>query len=108
MDVMMISDNYAVAPQISVEDVASFAAADFTTIICNRPDHEEPNQPDAATIKAACDAAGIAFHHIPVTSMPIPAADIAEHRRAYDESAGLVLAYCRSGQRSTIIFEASV
>lgn len=107
MDVMMISDNYAVAPQISVEDVASFAAADFTTIICNRPDREEPNQPTAADIQAACEAAGIAFHHIPVTAMPVPSADIAEHRRVYDESEGLVLGYCRSGQRSTIIFEAS-
>ncbi|MCH9695423.1 MAG: TIGR01244 family phosphatase [Gammaproteobacteria bacterium] len=107
MDVMMISDNYAVAPQISAEDVASFAAADFTTIICNRPDCEEPNQPLAADIKTACDAAGISFHHIPVSVMPIPPEDVAAHRQAFDASEGLVLAYCRSGQRSTIIFEAS-
>jgi len=104
---MMISDNYAVAPQISVEDVALLAKERFTTIICNRPDHEEPDQPTAAAIKAACDSAGISFHHVPVAAMPIPADDIAAHRHAFNASDGLVLGYCRSGQRSTIIFEAS-
>jgi len=107
MNVKMISDKYAVAAQISMDDVASFASAEFTTIICNRPDREEPNQPMAADIRAACDAAGIAFHHIPVAAMPFSAADVAAHRRAYEESEGLVLAYCRSGHRSTVIFQAS-
>jgi len=107
MNIKQISNEYAVASQISADDVAELAQAGFVNIICNRPDGEEPGQPSVADIAAACATAGIGFHHIPVTGMPIPAADIAEQRRIVDESSGPVLAYCRSGQRSVVIFEAS-
>jgi sulfide:quinone oxidoreductase len=49
---------------------------------------------------------GLGFHHIPVRGMPIPADDVAQHRRIINESTGPVLAYCRSGQRSVAIFQA--
>lgn len=107
VNIEQISSDYAVAPQVSAADVAELASAGYVTIICNRPDGEEPGQPPAADIAAACAAAGIGFHHIPVTGMPIPAEVIAEQRRIIHGSSGPVLAYCRSGQRSVAIFEAS-
>lgn len=105
MNMRQISKNYTVGPQISADDVAGLASEGFVHIICNRPDGEEPGQPPAADIAAACASAGIGFHYIPVVSMPVPAEDIAEQRRIVDESSGPVLAYCRSGQRSVVIFE---
>ena len=107
MNISQITDDYAVAPQILPDDVAALAAKGFVTIICNRPDGEEPGQPSAVEIAAACDAAGIAFHHIPVSGMPIAIEFIQEQRRLITDSAGLVLGYCRSGQRSQIIWQAS-
>jgi len=107
MNISQITDDYAVAPQILPDDVTVLAAEGFVTIICNRPDGEEPGQPSAAEIEAACEAAGLAFHHIPVSVMPIAIEFIQEQRRLIIESDGKVLGYCRSGQRSHIIWSAS-
>jgi uncharacterized protein (TIGR01244 family) len=107
MTITRITATYAVAAQILADDVATIAAEGFVAIICNRPDGEEPGQPTAAEIAAACDAAGLAFHHIPVSGMPIAIEFIEEQRRLITDSDGPVLGYCRSGQRSQIIWSAS-
>ncbi len=104
MNISKITHEYAVAPQVLPEEIAEIAAAGYVAIICNRPDNEEPGQPSAAEIASACQSAGISFHHIPVTMMPIPVADVAELRRIIDDSKGPVLGYCRSGQRSAAIW----
>jgi uncharacterized protein (TIGR01244 family) len=107
LTITSISENYAVTAQILADDVAAIATEGFVAVICNRPDGEEPGQPTAAEISAACAAAGIAFHHIPVSGMPIAIECIQEQRRLINDSAGPVLGYCRSGQRSQIIWQAS-
>lgn len=103
-----LADNYAVAEQIQATDIAEIAAQGFATVICNRPDNEEPGQPSAAEVAAACEAADISFHHIPVAVMPIAEEVAQAHRAAIDASDGPVLAYCRSGQRSMLIWQAGL
>ena len=107
MNISQVSNDYAVAPQILPDEVSAIAEQGFVTVICNRPDGEESGQPTVAEIAAACDAAGIAFHHVSVSGMPIPEDTVAEHRRCIDQSDGPVLGYCRSGQRSLLIWQAS-
>tara|TARA_B110000483_G_scaffold69326_1_gene86562 strand:+ start:68 stop:394 length:327 start_codon:yes stop_codon:yes gene_type:complete len=107
MNISRIADNYAVAPQIFPHDLVEIAAAGFRAVICNRPDHEELDQPTVDVISAECVKVGISFHHIPVSSMPIAHEAIQEQLRIIDECDGPVLAYCRSGQRSAIIWQAS-
>jgi uncharacterized protein (TIGR01244 family) len=107
MNISRISDNYAVTPQILPLEVAAIAEQGFVAVICNRPDGEDPGQPTSAAIAAECAKAGLAFHHIPVSGMPIPESAILEQRRLIDESGGMVLGYCRSGQRSLVIWQAS-
>lgn len=107
MNISIITDDYAVVAQILPNDVVKIAADGFHAVICNRPDNEEPGQPTAGEIAAECEKAGIAFHHIPVSGMPIAVDSVAEQRRIIDASGGPVLAYCRSGQRSLIIWQAS-
>lgn len=102
-----IAGDYFVAPQISPDDVAAIASAGFVAIICNRPDGEDPGQPTATEIAARCKEAGLDFHHIPVSGMPLSATAVQEHRRIVEDSDGPVLGYCRSGQRSELIFAAS-
>ena len=94
-----VTDDLSVAPQISVADVADAAAQGFRTIICNRPDGEEPDQPAVAEIAAAANAAGLDFVNIPVRGAPGPA-EVEAMRQAVDAAEGAVLAYCRSGTRS--------
>lgn len=107
MNISRITDNYAVSPQISADEVAYCAELGFVAIICNRPDGEEPGQPTAAEISRECIKAGLAFHHVPVSGMPISEQAVREHHQVIAASAGPVLGYCRSGQRSLIIWQAS-
>ena len=98
-DFRRVTDDFTTAPQITVADVAAAAGLGFATIICNRPDGEDPGQPSAAEIAAAAAAAGIAYVHIPFSGPPGPA-QVEAMRAAVDTSDGPVLAYCRSGTRS--------
>ena len=98
-DFRHVTDEFSVAPQISVADVVEAKAQGFTAIVCNRPDGEDPGQPSAAEIAAAAQAAGLTYTHIPVRGAPGPA-EVEAMRQAVDAADGPVLAYCRSGTRS--------
>jgi uncharacterized protein (TIGR01244 family) len=105
MEYQTIDPSYAVSRQITVDQVADIKAAGFKSVICNRPDGEDPGQPTVAEIKAAVEAAGLKFRHVPVNSgQPITAADAERMHKALEEVEGPVFAYCRSGTRSRNIY----
>lgn len=101
MDIRRITDDYSVAGQIQPEEVAAIAAAGFKTLICNRPDNEDPGQPSADRVEAAARAAGLEFRHIPVVSGQITQDNVGNQAQALEETPSPVLAYCRSGARCT-------
>lgn len=90
----------SVSPQIDPADVVALAASGFRSIVCNRPDGEEPGQPTAASVAAAAEVHGLRFVHIPVMSGGIDEGDVAKMARALADLPAPVLAYCRSGARS--------
>lgn len=107
MEYRPINDDYAVSGQITPEDVALIKAAGFRSIICNRPDDEQPGQPSAQEIAVAAAAADLIFKHIPFTSGQMTEQDVAKMVEALDEIPGPVFAFCRSGARSTNIYMAA-
>lgn len=107
MAITPVSDHFCVSPQIAPADIAALAQAGFRSIICNRPDHEGPDQPAFATIEAAARAAGLQARHIPVVPGQITEAHGQAMRTALAELPGPVLAYCRSGARSTSLWQAA-
>jgi len=100
MEIRSVDDHFAVAPQMQPEDLAGLAAAGFVAVICNRPDGEEPGQPPLDDMRSAAQAAGLAFHHIPVAGGLFPPAAIAAFAAVRRGTPGKVLAYCRTGTRS--------
>lgn len=90
----------SVNPQISLDDVALAAQNGFATIICNRPDGEDAGQLSADAVAQACAAHGLHFVHIPIAGSASHD-QIEAMRLALVGSNGSVLAYCRSGTRST-------
>lgn len=50
--------------QITPDQVPMIAESGFKTIINNRPDGEEPNQPTSAEIEAAAKKAGLAYKEV--------------------------------------------
>ena len=107
MTLYRLSEHCAVAGQIQPADVAALAAEGFATIICNRPDGEDFGQPAAADVEQECAAHGIAFHHIPVSHGGLSMETVERFRDVVGSSPGPVLAYCRSGQRSSVLWQAS-
>ena len=87
--------------QLTVGDVSQAAAAGIRLIVNNRPDGEEPGQPSSAEIEAAARAAGLDYRHIPVDG-GFPPETVAAMAEALDR--GPVLAFCRSGTRSTFLW----
>ena len=100
MAITDITPDYSVSPQITPEDVPALAAMGFRTIMCNRPDGEDPGQPPAAEVRAAAERHGLAFAMVPVVSGRLGMDDVAAFGAAMAGLPGPVLAYCRSGTRS--------
>ena len=87
--------------QLTVDDIDEAAASGIRLIVNNRPDGEEPGQPSSAQIEAAARAAGLDYRHIPVAGGFAPG-QVEAMAEALEE--GPVLAFCRSGTRSTYLW----
>lgn len=106
MDIRQINEDYSVSGQISPDEVAIIKAAGFKSVICNRPDNEQPGQPSHETIQSVVEAAGLTFRYNPVISGQMTAENVVDQAAALDELPGPVFAYCRSGTRSSNLFAA--
>ena len=104
MNLRQINAEYSVSPQISVEDVDQLSALGFKSIVCHRPDDEDPGQPDFDLIAARARELGIEVAHIPVVGQPTAEA-VQAMNDALDELPKPMLGYCRSGNRSTIVYQ---
>ena len=96
------SETFATIGQLMPEDLASVAAMGFQSVINNRPDGEGgPDQPTSQAMAQAAQAAGLAYHYLPVISGQITPDQVAEFAALVKAAPGPVLAFCRSGARST-------
>lgn len=105
MDVFRKLDDLTfVAPQITVADVDEARAQGIAIIVNNRPDGEAPDQPQGAAIEAAARAAGLDYVAIPVTHAGFSQPQVDAMIAAMERVDGPLLAYCRSGTRSTLLW----
>jgi uncharacterized protein (TIGR01244 family) len=103
MQIRELANGFAVTGQISADDVSQIAELGFKTLISNRPDNEMGAVPHDA-IKTAAEAAGMAFHYIPVVSGHITRDNVMDMAEALKGADQPVLAYCRSGGRCTNLY----
>ena len=99
-----LDETMLVSPQIGPADIAAAADQGVTLIVNNRPEGEEPGQPEGAAIDAAARAAGLAYVAIPVDHAGLSLEQIAAMGTALAGAGGRTLAYCRSGTRSTYLW----
>lgn len=104
MNIKKIHSQLSVSEQIVAADVQAIAQQGFKSIICNRPDGEVPNQPSAAEIEAQALAAGLVFRHQPVETGKVSPEQGMAFGQLLQELPQPVLAYCRSGTRSTTLW----
>jgi uncharacterized protein (TIGR01244 family) len=100
--IRQLDDRTLVSGQIAPEEVAGLADHGVTMLVNNRPDGEEPTQPQASDIEAAAAQAGIAYRFVPIIR-GIGPADVDSMQEALRGAGeGKLLAFCRSGTRSAL------
>lgn len=104
MDIKTLDEKVSVSAQIALADIEELARRGFRTLICNRPDGEDPGQPTFEEMVAAAGAAGMNAVFQPVTSATLDADAAARFAEAVAASDGPVFAYCRSGTRCTMLW----
>lgn len=105
MDIRQISEEYSVSGQIGVSDLDEIKAMGFKSIVCHRPDFEEPGQPTFDEIKARAEELGLTTAHIPVGPLGVTEDTISGMMDALDDFERPMLGYCRSGARSTAAYQ---
>jgi uncharacterized protein (TIGR01244 family) len=106
----MTAELIALAPGLSVAgrldraDIDALARAGVRTIVNNRPDGEDPGQLPAAEAKQLAEGHGIAYHHIPITAATLTRADVDAFAATLRDAAEPVVAHCRSGTRSALLW----
>lgn len=102
-----ITPFFSVAPQIQVEDLATIAAAGFQTLVNNRPDGEGEGQPSSEAMARAAAEHGLRYHYLPVQSGNIRDENVTDFAELLSTARGPVLAFCRTGTRSTSLWALS-
>jgi sulfide:quinone oxidoreductase len=101
---------FPLGPQLSVAgrldraDIDALAGEGVRTIINNRPDGEDPGQLPAAEARRFAEAHGIAYHHIPITAATLSRADVDAFAAALRDAPAPIVAHCRSGTRSALLW----
>lgn len=99
-----ITETVYASPQIGIEAIAEAKALGIVRIINNRPEGESDDQTPGGEIEAAARAAGMDYVAIPVTHAGFSEAQVDAMSEALAGAGGPVLAYCRSGTRSTLLW----
>ena len=109
LPIRAIANTVCVAPQLTPDAMAEVARLGFKSVINNRPDFEHgPDQPANAAVEAAALAAGLQYLHLPVDGGWQSPEEIAAFAVLLKELPAPVLAFCRSGARSTRLYQQAV
>ena len=104
METKFLTPVLSVSAQIAVADLADLAQAGFKSIICNRPDGESADQTGFKEIAKAAEALGLQTRYLPAETGKVTDEQGAAFGKLMDELPKPVLAYCRSGMRSTTMW----
>jgi uncharacterized protein (TIGR01244 family) len=104
MDIRQLTPDYAVSPQIAVQDLQAVKDAGFVMVIDNRPDGEIPPELHTPVMQQAAEALGLIFVANPVIGGALTMANVTAQAQAMATATGPVFAYCASGNRCSIVW----
>ena len=100
---------FGTAGQLTPHDLTEIAAQGYKSVINNRPDYEEgPEQAPHANIQAEALKLGLNYAFLPVISGAITLEQAQEMARLLQILPTPILAFCRSGARSTNLYHMAV
>ena len=107
MDIKALTTNISISPQVLVNEMEAVAQAGFKAIICNRPDGEGPDQPSFKEIEAAAEHYGLQARYLPAETGKVSDQDGRTFGQLLHSLPSPILAYCRTGMRSTTMWALS-
>jgi sulfide:quinone oxidoreductase len=99
--------DFATSPQVKIEEMKEVVSLGFKTLINNRPDGEAADQPTHEQIKEAAGVFGLHYIFLPVVSSQVGSA-AAEFGKLLAAAPKPALAFCRSGTRSTMLYQTAM
>lgn len=108
LNLMSLDDRVAVSGQLTPEDMKDVAAARYVAVVNNRPDGEAMfGQPRTADLKRAAEGAGLVFLDLPFSGPRATPDQVRALAALLAEGDGRVLAFCKSGMRSALLWGAA-
>jgi uncharacterized protein (TIGR01244 family) len=108
LPIRQIADDVCVAPQLDPDAMAEAARLGFKSVVNNRPDFEHgPDQPTSAADGSGRARSRLEYRHLPVDGGYQSPEQIAAFAQLLKELPRPLLAFCRSGARSTRLFTAA-
>lgn len=106
--VIYITPMFAVTAALAPEDFAAVAKLGFAGVISNRPDGEEADQMPGRVEAAHAWRHGLKFAHVPAAKLDLFTDGVVEGMAdAIGRIDGPILAHCKSGVRSAIVWAAA-
>lgn len=100
MKLQQLSEHIYIADQMNTTDINTIKNLGIKSIINNRPDNEEENQPLSKDIAAHAEKSDIKYYYLPIT----PGDYSSELRDKFSEllntAKSPIVVFCRTGNRS--------
>ena len=105
MNLEIIDQTLAVSPQLQPADIKAIFDLGYKSIICNRPDQEEAQQPDFDSIEKQAAQFQMECVYLPV----VPGDIRQEHGQLFADAMQTLtlpaVAYCRTGKRAVSLWQ---
>lgn len=105
MDIKQLSPAFSATAQLNPAQMLDCKQRGFAVILNNRPDGEVPNQPSSSELAEAAKSSGLGYAYLPIEPGKMTDCDARELGDIVAAADGPVLAFCRSGARSTQLWQ---
>lgn len=99
-----LTNKVSVTGQMSSEKFNQLMQQGFKSVVVNRPDEEDGNKVKVSELREMAERQHVSVIYQPVTSGKITQTDIQEFAKYYNELPKPILMVCRSGTRSSTLF----
>lgn len=104
-DSIVLNNNVSAAGQMTAEKFNSLLKQQgFKSVIVNRPDQELGNTVTVNELRSIAEKSHVSVIYQPVISGKISQTDVAEFAKYYNELPKPILMVCKSGSRSSSLF----
>jgi sulfide:quinone oxidoreductase len=105
LEIVSLTPEFAIGPQVSTKDFEPLRAAGFASVLNVRPDNEPGTYPGSLNAEQVARANGLAYAHSPTENHAIFEPDILDRfEQALVELPKPIFAHCKTGTRAAILW----